>query len=136
LAESLIKIIKLIARPYCITAICLLPIGDMHFYILLTLFNCDQLHTIVFPRYVLYVGQCGNAPSIFYLRKFGCVVYTPISPSQRTMMGPQSKMGIYIGYHSSSIITYLEPMTVDLFMARYTDCIFNDDHFPALAGGF
>ena len=29
---------------------------------------------------------------------------------------------------------YLEPTTGDLFTARYADCIFNEDHFPALGG--
>jgi hypothetical protein len=51
-------------------------------------------------------------------------------------MGPHGKMGIYVGYHSPSIIKYLEPMTEDLFMARYADCIFNENHFPALRGKF
>jgi hypothetical protein len=38
----------------------------MQFYMLLALFNYDQLYTIVFPRYVLYVAMlqafpiCGN----------------------------------------------------------------------------
>jgi hypothetical protein len=27
-------------------------------------------------------------------------------------------------------------MTVNLFTARYADCIFNEDHFPALGGEF
>jgi hypothetical protein len=52
------------------------------------------------------------------------------------MMGPHRKMGIYLGYYSSYIIKYLEPMTEDLFMARYVDCIFNEDHFPAFEGEF
>jgi hypothetical protein len=51
-------------------------------------------------------------------------------------MDPHRKIGIYVGYHSSSIIMYLEPMTEDLFMARYPDCIFNEDHFSALEGEF
>jgi hypothetical protein len=37
------------------TAICLLLVGDMQFYMLLILFNCDQLNIIVFSHYVLYV---------------------------------------------------------------------------------
>jgi hypothetical protein len=49
-------------------------------------------------------------------------------------MGPHIKMSIYVGYHSSSIIKYLEPMTEDLFMVWYADCMFNEDHFPALGG--
>jgi hypothetical protein len=47
-------------------------------------------------------------------------------------MGPHSTMGIYVGFQSSSILKYLEPLTGDLFTARFVDCIFNDDHFLAL----
>jgi hypothetical protein len=39
-----------------------------------------------------------------------------------------------VRYQSSSIIKYLEPLTGDLFTARYTDCIFDEDHFPSLGG--
>jgi hypothetical protein len=53
----------------------------------------------------------GNQPSISHLRKFGCAVYVPISPPQRTSMGPHRKLGIYVGYNSLSIIKYLEPLT-------------------------
>jgi hypothetical protein len=45
-------------------------------------------------------------------------------------------MVIYVGYHSPSIIKYLELMTGDLFLARYADCIFNKDHFPKLGEEF
>ena len=50
-------------------------------------------------------------------------------------MGPHRKLGIYIGYDSSSIIKYLEPKIGDLFTARYADSIFDEEHFPALGGG-
>ena len=49
-------------------------------------------------------------------------------------MGPHRKLGIYVGYKSPLIIKYLEPTTGDLFTARYANCIFNEDHFPALGG--
>jgi hypothetical protein len=74
----------------------------------------------------------GNDTSISHLRKFECVVYAPISPPKCTSMGPHRKLGIYMGYHSPSIIKYMEPLTGDLFTAWYADCIFNEDHFPAL----
>jgi hypothetical protein len=45
-------------------------------------------------------------------------------------------MSIYMGYHSQSIIKYLEPMADDLFTVRYTNCIFNEDYFLALVGEF
>ena len=69
---------------------------------------------------------------ISHLQKFGCGVYVPISPPQRTSMGPHRKLGVYVGYETPSIIKYLEPKTGDLFMARYADSIFDEDHFPAL----
>jgi hypothetical protein len=47
-------------------------------------------------------------------------------------MAPHKKIVIYVEYHSASIIKYLEPMTGDLFMARYADYIFNEDHFSIL----
>ena len=49
-------------------------------------------------------------------------------------MGPQRKLGIYIGYESPSILKYLEPITGDQFIARCADCIFDEDHFLALRG--
>ena len=49
-------------------------------------------------------------------------------------MGPHRKLGIYVGYSSLSIIKYLEPLTWNLFTARFADSIFNEDHFPALGG--
>jgi hypothetical protein len=49
-------------------------------------------------------------------------------------MGPNRKLGINIGYVTLSIIKYLEPMTRNLHTARYADCVFDEDHFPALGG--
>jgi hypothetical protein len=131
LAESLIKRIKLIARPL------------LHNYNLpITYWGHAILHAadLIQLRPTAYHSASslclarGNAPSISHLGKFGCVVYAPISPPQRTTMGPHMKMGIYVRYHFSYIIKYLEPMTGDLFAVRYADCIFNDDHFLALGG--
>jgi len=51
-------------------------------------------------------------------------------------MGPHRKLGIYVGYQSPSIIKYLEPLTGDLFTARFADSIFNEDLFPALGGDY
>jgi hypothetical protein len=49
-------------------------------------------------------------------------------------MGPHQKLGVYVGYETLSIIKYLEPMTGDLHTARYADCVFDEDYFPALGG--
>ncbi|XP_074287961.1 uncharacterized protein LOC141613124 [Silene latifolia] len=49
-------------------------------------------------------------------------------------MGPQRRLGIYVGFISPSIIKYLEPMTGDLFTARFADCHFDEHTFPVLGG--
>jgi hypothetical protein len=41
-----------------------------------------------------------------------------------------------MGYHSPSIIKYLDPLTRDLLTVWYADCIFNEDHFPTLGGEY
>ena len=71
---------------------------------------------------------------ISHLRIFGCAVYVPIAPTQHTKMGPQRRLGVYVGFDSPSIIRYLEPLTGDVFTARFADCHFNESVFPSLGG--
>ena len=49
-------------------------------------------------------------------------------------MGPQRRLGIYVGFHSNSIIQYLEPLTWNLFTARFAYCHFDESVFPPLGG--
>ena len=49
-------------------------------------------------------------------------------------MGAQRNLGIYVGFDSSSIIRYLEPLTGDVFIAKFADCHFNETVFPLLGG--
>ena len=58
----------------------------------------------------------------------------PVAPPQRTKMGPQRRLGIYVGFDSPSIIRYLEPLTGNLFTARFADCRFDEINFPQLGG--
>ena len=71
----------------------------------------------------------GKQLNIFHLRIFGCAVYVPIAPTQRTKMGPQRRLGIYVGFDSPSIIRYLEPLTGNVFTACFADCHFNESVF-------
>jgi hypothetical protein len=41
-----------------------------------------------------------------------------------------------VGFQSSSIIKYLDPLTGDLFTTRFDDSIFDEEHFPTLGGDF
>ena len=68
------------------------------------------------------------------MRKFGCAVQVLIPPLKRTKMRPQRRLEIYVGYDSPSIIQNLEPMTGDVFTARFLDCQFNETIFPPLDG--
>jgi hypothetical protein len=61
-------------------------------------------------------------------------MYVPISPPQRTKMRPQRRLRIYIDFYSPSIIKYLEPLTRDIFTARFADCQFDETIFPILGG--
>jgi hypothetical protein len=135
LAESLIKRIKLIVRP--LQHNCNLPISCWDYAILHTTDLIQLRPTAYHTTSPLYLVR-DNTPNIFHVRKFGCAVYAPISPSKRTSMPPtpHRKLGIYVVYHFPSIINYLEPLTENLFTTRYVDCIFNVDHFPKLWGDY
>ncbi|WOH01979.1 hypothetical protein DCAR_0521366 [Daucus carota subsp. sativus] len=131
LAESLIKRLQLIARPLLLRA--RLPISVWGHAIL-------HAASIIRIRPSVYHKQSpqelvhGQVPNISHLKVFGCAVYVPISPPQRTKMGPQRRIGIYVGFDSPSIIRYLEPLTGDVFTARYADCHFDESMFPTLGG--
>ena len=66
----------------------------------------------------------GKQPKISHLQIFGCAVYRPIASTQCTKMGPQRRLEIYVGFDSSSIIRYIEPLIGDVFIAHFTDCLF------------
>ncbi|KAJ9560562.1 hypothetical protein OSB04_005722 [Centaurea solstitialis] len=131
LAESFIKRLQLIARPLLMRT--KLPVSAwghaiLHAAALVRIrpISCNKL-----SPFQLALGQ---EPNISHFKIFGCVVYAPISPPQRSKMGPQRRVGIYVGFNSASIIKYLEPMTGDLFTARFADCHFDEAMFPTLVG--
>ncbi|XP_056844750.1 retrovirus-related Pol polyprotein from transposon TNT 1-94 isoform X2 [Raphanus sativus] len=131
LAESLIKRLQLIARPLIMRS--KLPTSVWGHAIL----HAEALIRIrpsAYHRYSPLQLAFGREPNISHLKVFGCAVYIPIAPPQRTKMGPQRRLGIYIGYDSPSIIRYLEPQTGDVFTARFADCHFNEKEFPTLGG--
>ena len=131
LAESFIKRIQLIARPLLMRA--KLPISAWGHAILhaAALISIRPISYHEFSPLQLVHGQ---EPNISHLRIFGCAVYIPITPPHRTKMGPQRRLGIYVGYESPSIIKYLEPSTGDLFTACFDDCHFDEKLYPTLGG--
>ena len=77
---------------------------------------------------------CLENNQISHLRIFCCAVHVPIAPTQRTKMGPQRRLGIYVGFDSPSIIRYLEPLTNNVFTTHFTNCHFNESVLPSLRG--
>ena len=76
----------------------------------------------------------GSQPNVSHFHIFGCVVYVPIAPPQRSKLGPQRRLGIYVGFNSLSIIHYLELVTGDVFTVRFANCHFDEKVFPPLGG--
>ena len=128
LAESLIKRLQLIARPLLMKT--KLPASTWGHAIM----HAASLIRIRPTSYHEY-SPSQLVTNISHLRIFGCAFYVPIAPTQRTKMGLQRRIGIYVGLDSPSIIKYLEPMTGDVFRARFVDCHFNETVFPQLGWG-
>ena len=108
LAESLIKCLQLIAKPLLMKT--KLPVSTWGHAVM----HATSLIRIRLTSYHEYSPSqlvLGKQPNIFNLRVFGCAVHVPIAPPQRTKMGPQCRLRIYVGFDSPSIIRYLEPLT-------------------------
>ncbi|KAD6795987.1 hypothetical protein E3N88_06883 [Mikania micrantha] len=127
LAESLIKRLQLIARPLLMKT--KLPVSIWG-HAILHVRSLIRMRPRANHKYSPIQLASGQEPNISHLRIFGCAVYVPIAPPQRTKMGPQRRLGIYVGYETTSIIRYLEPLTADVFTARFADCNFDETNFP------
>jgi hypothetical protein len=94
LAKSLIKRIKLIARPLLQDS--RLPTscwGHAVLHAVALIQYRPSAHRFASPHQLAR----GQEPEISHLRKFGYAVYMPISPPQRITMGPHRKLGVYVG---------------------------------------
>jgi len=129
LAESFIKRLQLIARPLTMKS-------KLHVsawgHALLHAVSLVQIRPTSYQKYSPLQLAFSQPPNIFHFRIFGCAVYVSIAPPQRTKIGPQCRLEIYIGFDSLSIIRYLEPLTSDIFKARFEDCHFDENIFPSL----
>ncbi|GKC57541.1 retrovirus-related pol polyprotein from transposon TNT 1-94 [Tanacetum coccineum] len=101
LAKSIIKRIQMIARPMIMKA--KLPVSAWGHVVLhaATLIHIRPTSHHTCSALQLVFGQ---EPNISHLRIFCCSVFVPIAPPQRTKIGPQTRMGIYVGYESPSVI--------------------------------
>ncbi|KAL0544404.1 hypothetical protein IC582_019519 [Cucumis melo] len=132
LAESFIKHLQLIVRPLLMRVKLPLSIWG---HAILHAASLIRIRPTSYHKYSPTQLAYGQEPNISHLRIFGCAVYVPIFPPQRTKMGPQRRLGIYVGFESPSIIRYRELLTGDVFTARFADCHFNETNFSTLGGG-
>ncbi|KAL8157913.1 hypothetical protein AgCh_002571 [Apium graveolens] len=131
LGEFLIKRLQLIACPLLLRAN--LP-TSVWGHAILRAANLIRIRPSSYNKQSPHQLALGQIPDVSHFRIFGCVVYVPIAPPQRLKMGPQRRMGIYVGFDSPSIIRYLEPLTGDVFTIRYANYHFDESIFPTLVG--
>jgi hypothetical protein len=129
LAESFIKRLQLIARPLLMKT--KLPVSAWG-HAILHAASLVRIRPTTYQKYSPLQLAFGQPPNISHFRIFGCAVYVPIVPPQRTKMRPQRRLRIYVGFDSPSIISYLEPLTGDIFKARFKDCHFDKNMFLSL----
>ena len=92
-----------------------------------------RIQPITYHEYSSSQLVLGKQPNVSVLRIFGCAVYVPIAPTQPTKMGPQRRLGIYVGFYSPSIIRYLESLIGDVFTSCFANFHFNEC-FPTIRG--
>ena len=131
LAKYFIKHLQMIARPMLIRT--QLPTSAWG-HVILHAAALVRLKPTAYHKYSPLQLVLGSQPNISHLRIFGCSVQVPIPPPNRSKMGPQRQLGIYVDFDSPSLIHYLEPLTSDVFTAKYPDCHFDENIFPPLGG--
>ena len=131
LVESFIKRLQLIARSLLLNTKLPLSAGG---HAIIHVANLIRLRPKTNQDLSPLQLVLGYQPNILHLCVFGCVVYVPLAPTYRTKLGPQHRHGIYVGFQSSSIINYIEPLISGVFTTRFAGCHFNEDVFPQLGG--
>ena len=128
MAEFVIKCLQLIAKPLLLkTKLLLSAWGHAIIHAAHLIRLCPTANHNLSP---LQLAK-GYHLNILHLRVFGSVVYVSIAHTHRPII---LVIGIYIGFQSASIINYIEPLTGELFTARFADCYFDENLFPPLGG--
>ena len=127
LVESFIKRLQMIAHPLLMKTKLLVSTWG---HAILHATSLIRIKPTVYHKYSPLQLVFGQQLNISHFRIFGCAIYFSIAPPQRTTMGPQCRLGIYVGFDSPSIVRYLEPLIGDVFKARFEDCHFNETIFP------
>ena len=100
-------------------------------HVILHVTTLVRIRPTSYHKFSLLQLAYGQEPNISHFKIFGCVVYVLIAPPQCIKMGSQRRLGIYVGYDSTSIIKYLEVVTRDVFTTCFVD-YFDESNFPKL----
>ena len=95
LAELFIKRLQLIARPLLMKT--KLPTSAWG-HAIMHVAALVRIRPTAYHEYSPSQLVFGKQPNISYLRIFGCAINVPIAPTQRTKMGSQRRLGIYVGF--------------------------------------
>ena len=129
LPESLIKRLQLIVRPLLLRTKLSLSAWRHAILHVATLIWILPTANHEFSHLQLALS---SQPNVSHLLIFGCAIYVPIAPPQRSKLGHQHWLGIYVDFNSPFIIHYLEPLTTDVFIARFIYCYFDENVIPSL----
>ena len=97
LPESLIKRLNVIARQLLMKT--KLPTSAWG-HAIMHVANLVHIRRTAYHEYSPFQLVLGKPPNISHIRIFSCAIYVPIAPTHRTKMGPQIRLGIYVGYDS------------------------------------
>ena len=123
LAESFIKRLQLIAKPLLLKT--KLPLSTWE-HAIIHAAHLIRLCPITNHNLSPLQLAKGYQANISHLQIFSCAIYVPV--------GPQRHLGIYVGFQSTYILNYIEPLTGEFFTARFADCHFDENLFPPLGG--
>ena len=129
LAKAFVKKIQLVTRPLLLHA--QLP-SNMWGHVVLHAASLLRLRPTLFNTQTPYECLSSRPPNISHVCIFGCQVWIPLPDPKRHTIGAHRQEGIYVGYHSPSIIRYIDPITRTLYKARFANYKFLEHKFPTL----
>lgn len=100
-------------------------------YVILHAATLTCLQPIAYHRYSSAQPVLGYQPNTSHLYVFNYVVQVLIASPEHTKWSTTTIRNLY-WFDSPSINRYLEPLTWDVFTARFVDCHFIESIFPPL----
>ena len=78
--------------------------------------NLVHIRPIAYHEYSSFQLVLGNPLNTSHIRIFGCGIYVPIAPTHRTKIGPQRRLGIYVGYCKTPTLLNVIIVVIELIL--------------------